>query len=581
MAISNQLIVSFKYSLINSCYDFFRISTSDKYIKGGAYLLDKPIDELKAESVVFDNDRCLYIMFKQGKASKFDLINELIDEKLTIEKVSPEDIKDYILFRLFLYSINNFDSEENKFNNLAGKLYITKPKWIAKNFKTFKALNINVDQELYLTAEATTFTRTDCFSNKNILQDYPRYSFSNKNCSLKRCFDQELDKSYIRKSLFGKKAEIVYFDFSEKEIMNNKVFYIYKVLDLLTAKYSEFLSFNFKRIDVVKSIGKMKDNDFIEKSYQLLKNKQINAINWSNATEYDDEFNSIVSALCNRKLNVIKTNHLSKDSFNLVYLHNKEFYEQNKYNDPYSKFNNDIVCQHITIEDTAERIVSDNNAIINTLLKEYVIKDDIVNKKKISLDNWNTFNYSGSLVFAKEENNTIYLLNIFPDGAISFFKKLNNFSSFKNKLFDKCADYLTDNKGKDKSLIADDKGNIIIISRTNEFILPSKDLLTMKSISRSKESRETYLNGVVDINLYNEGKCQFYNVGIKGSGMNTKIIKASLIYKVDVVEGENFIESILETMAVPFVKYKNFTVMPYPFKYLNEYIEMNERKHEE
>ncbi len=581
MAISNQLIVSFDYPLINKYYDFFLISTSDKYIKSGAYLLDKPIDELKAESVVFDNGRYLFIMFKHGIISKFDLIRELIDEKLTIKQIPSEDIKDYILFRLFLYSINNFDSEENKFNNLAGKLYITQPKWIAKNYKTFKALNINVDQELHLTAEATTFTRTDCFTNKNILKDYPRYSFSNKNFSLKRCLDKELDNTYIRKSLFGKKAEIVYFDFSKNEIMNNKVFYIYKVLDLLSAKFSKFLSFDFKKINVAKSIGKMRDNDFIEKSYQMLKNKQINIINWSNATEYDDEFNDIVSALCNRGLNVIKTNHLSKDSFNLVYLHNKEFYEQNKYKDPYSKFNNDIVCQHITIEDTAEKIVDDNDAIINTLIKEYVIKDDIVNKQKISLDNWSALNYSGSLVFAKEENGVIYLLNVSPDGAISFLKKSNDFSSFKNKLYDKCADYLTDNKSNDKSLIADDNGNIIVISRTNKFILPSKELLTLTSISRSKESRDTYLNGVVDINLYNEGEDQFYNVGIKGSGMNTKIVRTSPIYKVDVIEGENFIESILETMAVPFVKYKNFTVMPYPFKYLNEYIEMNERGHKE
>ena len=85
-----------------------------------------------------------------------------------------------------------------------------------------------------------------------------------------------------------------------------------------------------------------------------------------------------------------------------------------------------------------------------------------------------------------------------------------------------------------------------------------------------KESRERYLDGVVDINLYNnEGKL-FYNAGIKGSGMNTSVPKASILYEVDVVEGNNIIESILETMSVPFVKYKNFTVMPYPFKYLSE-----------
>ena len=54
--------------------------------------------------------------------------------------------------------------------------------------------------------------------------------------------------------------------------------------------------------------------------------------------------------------------------------------------------------------------------------------------------------------------------------------------------------------------------------------------------------------------------------------MNTVIPKASILYQVDVIEGNNFIEELLSTMAVSFVKYKSFTVMPYPIKYINEYV---------
>ena len=64
MAISNQLQVKFSHSEINKSYDFYIITTSDKYISGGAYVLDKPMDLLRAESVVFDNGRSLFIMFK-------------------------------------------------------------------------------------------------------------------------------------------------------------------------------------------------------------------------------------------------------------------------------------------------------------------------------------------------------------------------------------------------------------------------------------------------------------------------------------------------------------------------------------
>ena len=59
-AISNQLSIQFNYEEIDSIFDFFILTTSDKYINGGAYNLDKPLDVFKAESVVFDNSRSVF-----------------------------------------------------------------------------------------------------------------------------------------------------------------------------------------------------------------------------------------------------------------------------------------------------------------------------------------------------------------------------------------------------------------------------------------------------------------------------------------------------------------------------------------
>lgn len=130
----------------------------------------------------------------------------------------------------------------------------------------------------------------------------------------------------------------------------------------------------------------------------------------------------------------------------------------------------------------------------------------------------------------------------------------------------------SDNKGKEKTVVANSNGDIIVISRTASYLLPSQDIFKVEKISRDKESRNKYLGGVVDINLYDNA----YSVGIKGSGKNSRIPKAPHIYQIDVTDGDNFIEELLETMAVTFVKYNFFTVMPYPIKYLNEYILMCE-----
>ena len=42
---SNELLASFEYSNIDKDYDFYYVTTSDKYIKGGATFLD--IDDIK------------------------------------------------------------------------------------------------------------------------------------------------------------------------------------------------------------------------------------------------------------------------------------------------------------------------------------------------------------------------------------------------------------------------------------------------------------------------------------------------------------------------------------------------------
>jgi hypothetical protein len=153
--------------------------------------------------------------------------------------------------------------------------------------------------------------------------------------------------------------------------------------------------------------------------------------------------------------------------------------------------------------------------------------------------------------------------------------KLDDFSAFDLNILNECSDFLTDYKGKEKTIVASTNGNINVISRTNRYPLPAKEIFQQEVLSRSKEARDLFLSGVVDINFYNEAE-SYYSVGIKGSGMNTKIIRAPHLYKIDVISGENIMGKILAALSVTFVKYKSFTVLPYPIKYLNEYIAMTE-----
>lgn len=577
MAIINNINVSFKYSEIDNSYDFYILTTTDKYINGGAFVLDKPIESLRAESVVFDNGRSLFIMFRKNIISSYEIAKQLEDDKMSIAKVLSSEIKDYILFRLFLYSLNNFNSEEIMFNNITGKLFITNPSWNTKKGKSFKALSINVDQNMNVVCEATSFNHTSLFSSKKILETYPKYVLSGKNGSLKRVLRLDDNGAFIRKAVYiGQKTEIPFFSFfSRKEMESSKVYYIYKVFNLLKNRFINVMTFCFKEVPVYKKITEIRDKHFMDKVKETVAFKSINLVNWSNSPEYDDTFNSIVELFSMGKIApVTVSSKLDPESYNVIFLHCKEYYEQNKYKDPYGNIPSNCVYQHITIEDSVDKIIKDEESIYETILKELLIKDDIVNRNKISLDDWQNFAFSNDYIFGKEKNGIHYFITIKPDGSFKFDSKLDDFSRFNDGVLNECSDYLTDNKGKEKTVIANSNGDIIVISRTSLFTMPLPLIFGLENISRNKESRDNYLSGVVDVNLYNS--LQFYNVGIKGSGMNSRIPKASHLYEIEVIKGRNFIEELLETMAVSFVKYKSFTVVPYPVKYLNEFILMCE-----
>ena len=87
----------------------------------------------------------------------------------------------------------------------------------------------------------------------------------------------------------------------------------------------------------------------------------------------------------------------------------------------------------------------------------------------------------------------------------------------------------------------------------------------------------------IDINalVLNDSRL-LYAVGYVGSGVSSTLERAINVRLVEAWEGSNlFFNDILELMDVYFVKHKQLTVMPYPFKYLREWCYLNELLDEE
>ena len=109
---SNELLASFEYSNIDKDYDFYYVTTSDKYIKGGATFLD--IDDIKISALQFESGKSFWVMLPKNAISRAEfvrLLNAKEEKIASIQMVlhtlrvivivdTTQKEKDTVLFRI-------------------------------------------------------------------------------------------------------------------------------------------------------------------------------------------------------------------------------------------------------------------------------------------------------------------------------------------------------------------------------------------------------------------------------------------------------------------------------------------------
>lgn len=568
---TNEISLTFDYEAIEDKYDFYQIKTSAKYISGGAKVLDLIDCPVKALSICFDNGTSAFAMFNKYSIKLNEMQKSIDDPTISVRKIKAKELKPYILGRLFLYSMNNSDFDDFTFNNLTGKLYLFLPN---KNNKHVKALQIEIniqDNVMRLDATATTFTRTDAFKNQALLKAFPKYTFS-VHGTMKRCLDENAKGLYVRKSPSNTKTRISFLEFSEKHIKQSKVYMLFKTVDAYNQKFADLSNISFNSKDISKRVTSKKDQDFFDSVLICLKDKTLNFVNMDETLEDAIVFDNLVSRISSfvPYSDVKVSNDIRDGDLKVVLIHNEDYYKQNNIDDPYKKFKRNQVIQCVTTEDAA---LKDDEIILKTILKELAIKNDIISERHITLDDWQSFGFEGKWIFGMSKDDISYFLEVKPDGAFITVHPSGPFKEFQTDEYRDLDYILQSSKGKGKTLIADDKGNVNVISCTGLFTLPEKDILI--NPSRSKSSVDTNMAGLSGINVYEiDENNVMYNVGAFDKGMRSSLADASLIYNCSVIKGRNLIAELMETMSVLFVKWNSYTVLPYPIKYLREYIEM-------
>lgn len=569
---TNEISINCNFKAIDKQFDIFQIKSSNKYIQKGSKVLDLGLNCIK--SIAFDDGASVFLLLVKHSIKSFEL-QGLVGDDLMVKKLDANELKPYILARMLLFALSSSNYEEFAFSNLTGKLYLFKSEWISSSRKYFKSLNIDIktfeENSAKIICSACTFTSTKLFKSPKIIEKYPRYIFSIKG-TLKRVFEKD-DNSYIKRTRDGKKAEIPFLSFFKDKMKLCKAYLLHLIIDKFNEIYKGLAEIKLREKEIVQKIETRKDEPFFDKVVERLIGKTINLVDMDKATEDEETFNNMVFKIQEMLplTNIVVSKVIKTKEMNIVLIHNRDYYIDNDLKDPYCSFDRSTPIQCVTLEDACFK---DSDVIYKTIIKELEIKNEIINERKFLIDDWKAYQYSKSFIFGIMINSKAYFMNVSPSGTFNLIKKSNVFSCFKEKIYNELEKILFNIKNDEKLIVADDVGNVNIISDSGLISLSRKELFISNS-PRSNESKRTLLAGILDINIYQEGEVVQYSVGPIGKTLNASIPTAPHIYNVLIKTGREIMTNLIETLGVQFVKYNSFTITPYPFKYLREWILMN------
>lgn len=484
----NKLTITINSEKIFQNFSVVKFSTSENYIKYGALILDELSSMLKAKSIVFERGKSFYALFDKSTIDNTDLSKELgkmeNGETLTfkiLNKNEIEEIAKHTISQLLLNSISTPNHKKLTFNNLTGKLYLFSPAFFkiskskdkAQIFKIV-ALELNISPDLSLQLNVRTFSSVFLskqmdFSKKKF-NEYPKYTFVHVTGTLKRVLNSDNiagENQYILKQTsrngVSEKNNISFLSFKDlEEFGNSKIGVLNSAMQSIEDKLSNYLSIEFAQIPVKNTIrysNSFKISDFNENVFliDLIQDEDSE----EHLKEIQDELKNIIPK---SSIKIAKKENIN--GYNLKLIHNRAYYEKYEKKDPYKASS---ISQHFTLED----FKATSKATLKVLITESIIKNDIKNNQ-ISIIDWGNYGFNNDWIFGNKIGEQFCFLTIKPNGSLIF----ENFEPnlFNQSEYDTLCEIFNENTNAE-FIVKDEKGNINLIQRTQNFTIPSYELI--------------------------------------------------------------------------------------------------------
>ena len=589
---TNHLKYEIDYNRLSEKYDFFDVKTSKEYIKNGSYILDVPAVCNGVCSVLFTRGKHFFVMMDSAADNRTVLHNALTScedgSSISFSPVKASDIEDGMLLQLLLNGIGNSTNSILKFNNLTGHLYCFHPEWIKRGKKggedviwKVPSVEIRITKDCNLLLNVRTFTsellKKQISFGKRKYTEYPKYTFFGK--TIKRKLKEDDSPAFILRQTDGAKTEIPFLDIQNIEkFSQSKMGVLAEIVNKFNERYNDMCRIWFDEIEDFQSVEHSKRDDRIS-------NQAINAYLHANtikivdkiSDQYSQEFCKQIQALLEKKYGVNANigKRVDKAALNIVLIHNVSYYIDAP--DPHNEDNGGAVVQHITFEDFSDS----SEFALDTVIHELLIKEDLKNNR-ISLFDWSSLGIDEISFGTADEIDDVtryFFMKIQKDGTFDITEQ--EFDLFSMDEYSQCVQIYEDAKtaGENvKGIIRDLDGNINIIKDTDWFTIPEifdikSELAAGNTKLRGREKRQELLSAVLDIKALDENGEKRYFVNDIGEGMRCTVRHASNIRKIEKVgQATDLFSQLLPLMDVTFVRNGQLTVIPFPFKYLREYI---------
>lgn len=593
---TNLLKYDLNRSAIAERYDVFKVCKDGERFKRGSLALDVPLMEKRVCAVRFDPEGSFYVLMEKCKGNRERLFEALKQsdeiDKICIPPFSMDEVDDRILLQLLLNSLGTSLNPILRINNLTGHLFCYRSAWIQTNkvdesvVEQVSCLEVLVTKDMNLALSVHTFTSGKCkdqifFRPKHPYSSYPKYVFSRFQTMARKTKGDDSEE-FIQRQKYNCKFDVDFLKLDSKDgFFNSKMGVLTEIVERFNSKFAGLAKIDFDVIPEYVSLERvrvqMKEDDEIRK--KALKDQKFRIIDL-----VKDEKSKEFCAKTQEKLEELSGNKPSlgeskiKDGLNICLVHKKEWYKDK--DDVYGTVTGTAV-QHITIDDKFKNKKAQLNSVINELL----VKHDI-RKKRFSLYDWSKAGFENDISFGlrfKEEDDEkekFCFITVHPDGTFDFCQK-DPTDIFDFNVYTQCVQ-IFQSSDDICGVVMNHENQINVIKKTDWITLPEFEKINDEfkidrtHKFRSEEGRDEFLNACLDIKMFDKDGGKYYFVGTIGLGMQSSIPNAVNIRRIEPYDGAPlFFEKLLPLMNTTFVRNQRMTVIPFPFKYLREWVSLD------